>query len=237
VTLRDAWDDAAPEWIPWARAPGHDSYWRFHRDALFDLVPPPGELTLDIGCGEGRVARDLSARGHRVLALDGSPVMASAAAAHPQAHGEVLVADAARLPLHDGCADLAVAFMSLQDVDDYRAAIRETARVLRSGGALLIAIVHPVNEVGQFENPEDPDSRFVINSDWYTTHRYSDRCARDGLTMTFDSEHRPLADYIDALVDAGFLIERIREATDPDPSRPWRKIPMFLHIRAILSAR
>jgi hypothetical protein len=51
--------------------------------------------------------------------------------------------------------------------------------------------------------------------------------------MTFHSEHRPLEAYSAALSDAGFLIERITEPTDPDPSRPWHRMPMFLHIRAV----
>ena len=54
LVLRDAWDRHAGEWISWARAPGHDSDWRFHRDAFLQLVPPPGRLTLDMRCGEGR---------------------------------------------------------------------------------------------------------------------------------------------------------------------------------------
>ena len=53
-SLGDSWDREAENWVRWARKPGHDSYWRFHRDAFFRLVPPPGRLTLDIGCGEGR---------------------------------------------------------------------------------------------------------------------------------------------------------------------------------------
>jgi hypothetical protein len=63
--LRDAWDVHAQDWFSWAREPGHDSYWRFHRDAFLPLIPAPGRLTLDIGCGEGRVGRDLEQRGHR----------------------------------------------------------------------------------------------------------------------------------------------------------------------------
>src|ERR1019366_1641955 len=115
--LRDAWDAHAEAWIAWARAPGHDSYWRFHRDAFLPLVPTPGRLTVDIGSGEGRVGRDLSRLGHRVVGFDASAVMAAAAFAHPDAAGPVAVADAAALPLPDAVADCAVAFMSLQDVD------------------------------------------------------------------------------------------------------------------------
>jgi 2-polyprenyl-3-methyl-5-hydroxy-6-metoxy-1,4-benzoquinol methylase len=87
--LREAWDANARAWIAWARFPGHDSYWRFHRDAFVPLVPAPGRLTLDIGCGEGRVGRDLGRLGHRVLGLDGSAAMAEAAATHPEAPGPV----------------------------------------------------------------------------------------------------------------------------------------------------
>ena len=36
----EEWTAVAPEWITWARVPGHDSYWRFHRDRFLDLLPP-----------------------------------------------------------------------------------------------------------------------------------------------------------------------------------------------------
>src|SRR5438128_7610455 len=121
MSLRDAWDENAAAWVQWARAPGHDSYWRFHGRRFLELVPPPGRLTLDVGCGEGRLGRDLIAHGHNVVALDGSFTMARACATHETGQRAV-VADAACLPLPDGCAELVAAFMSLQDVDDLEAA-------------------------------------------------------------------------------------------------------------------
>src|SRR5690349_23870274 len=135
--LRDAWEANAADWIRWAREPGHDSYWRFHRDAFFSLLPPPGRLTLDIGCGEGRVARDLSQLGHRVVAIDGAPSMI-AAAREADREGRYLLASASALPTGDAVADLAVAFMSLQDVDDLEGAAREMARVLVPGGRACV---------------------------------------------------------------------------------------------------
>ena len=50
--LRERWEAHANEWIAWARARGHDSYWRFHRDQFLQIVPPPGHRTVDVGCGE-----------------------------------------------------------------------------------------------------------------------------------------------------------------------------------------
>ena len=43
--------DRRAEWIAWARTPGHDSYEKFHRDAFLPLIPRPGRLTVDVGCG------------------------------------------------------------------------------------------------------------------------------------------------------------------------------------------
>jgi hypothetical protein len=53
-SLREAWEANAEAWVRWARAPGHDSYRQLHGRRFFELVPPAGRLTLDIGCGEGR---------------------------------------------------------------------------------------------------------------------------------------------------------------------------------------
>jgi SAM-dependent methyltransferase len=231
--LRDAWDTHAEAWIAWARADGHDSYWRFHRDAFLPLVPVPGALTLDIGCGEGRVGRDLARLGHRVLGVDGSFTMAAAAVTHPEAGGPVALADAAALPLADAVADCAVAFMSLQDVDAMEAAVAEAGRVLRRGGRLAMAITHQANTAGRFApGPDELDRPFVIESSWFERRAVADTCERDGLTMTFHSEHRPLRDYTDALAEGGFVIERLREVTDPDPGSKWQRIPLFLHLLA-----
>lgn len=65
--LAAAWEEHADLWTSWARKPDHDSYWRFGRDAFLALLPPAGRLTLDVGCGEGRLSRDLRELGHRVV--------------------------------------------------------------------------------------------------------------------------------------------------------------------------
>jgi 2-polyprenyl-3-methyl-5-hydroxy-6-metoxy-1,4-benzoquinol methylase len=75
-----SWEWQADEWLDWARTPGHDSYWHY-RDLFLDaIVPGPGQWTLDVGCGEGRVARDLARLGHRVVAVDASPSLIASAA-------------------------------------------------------------------------------------------------------------------------------------------------------------
>ena len=186
--LREAWEEHAAAFIAWAREPGHDSYWRFHRDAFLPLVPAPGRRTLDLGCGEGRLSRDLKALGHDVVGIDASPTMLAAAREADPAI-QTRLADAAALPFADGAFDCVVAFMSLQDVDEFEAALRETARVLEPGGRLCLAIVHPINSAGRFES-DDPASRYVIEGSYLDRFRYADAIERDDLEMTFVSDHR-----------------------------------------------
>ncbi len=236
MTLRDDWEDHARAWIKWARTPGHDSYWRHHRDQFLRLLPPPGRQTVDIGCGEGRLSRDLKALGHRVIAVDASPTLVAAARqADPSMH--IRLADAAALPLSDGSADLAVAFMSLQDIDAMPDAVREAARVLEPGGRLCLAIVHPISSAGKFTD-RTADAPFVINGAYLDAFPYVDTIERGGLTMTFSSRHLPLESYSIALEEAGFLIEALREprmpddAVDSEADRRWQRVPLFLHLRA-----
>jgi SAM-dependent methyltransferase len=145
-----------------------------------------------VGCGEGRVSRDLQAMGHRVLAVDLSLAMCRAAASHPAAPVPAVVADATCLPLAIGAADCAVAFMSRHDIDHMPAAIREIARILTGGGHLVIAIVHPINSAGAFTGDKaDAGRPFIIDGSYLESRCYVDTVTRDGLTVTFHSEHRP----------------------------------------------
>jgi SAM-dependent methyltransferase len=225
------WESEAANWIAWAREPGHDSYWRFHRDEFLPRLPPPGRLTLDIGCGEGRLTRDLAARGHRVVAVDSSATML-AAAREMDPEGEYVEADFAKLPFEDGAADLAVAFMSLMEVEDIGGPAKEIARVLEPGGALAVAVVHPLNSA-LLPHDEDPES-LTIKS-YRVPHAYSVSIDSSGLRMTFRSYHYPLEDYWQAIRGAGFVIEELREVYDDTHPR-WRKVPLFLHLRALKPA-
>jgi SAM-dependent methyltransferase len=237
VSLSEHWERHAADWTRWAREPGHDSYWRFHRDRFLELLPPPGRLTLDVGCGEGRLARDLRDGGHNVRAFDASPALVEAArAADPSL--DVSQADAAALPVDDGAGDLVVSFMVLMNVDDLTGVVDEAARVLEPGGRFCTAITHPINTAGAFETSE-PDSPFVIRESYFEPHQKDLQAERGGLTMTFVDLHRPLQDYAKVLEEAGFLIERVREIADEEepPQREsqlrWRRLPLFLHLRAV----
>jgi SAM-dependent methyltransferase len=232
------WEKEAENWVRWARTPGHDAYW-YYAPLFFDqIVPEPGRGTLEIGSGEGRVARDLRHRGHDVIGIDASPTL-TGYARRDDPEGRYLVADAAALPFADGTFDIAVAYNSLMDVEDMRAAVAEAARILEPGGRFCVSVTHPVNDAGVFPG-DDPDAPFVIKGSYLGKRRFEGTFERDGLRMTFRGWCYGLEDYSRALESAGLLIERIREPAATDEavaSRAsylrWQRVPLFLQIRAV----
>jgi SAM-dependent methyltransferase len=214
--LRRTWETLASDWIRWARSPElDDHFWHFHLPRFLELLPPPGGLTVDVGCGEGRLGRILTRMGYRVVGFDSAFPLVHAAAVHPQGH-PVVVADAARLPLRDGVADLVVAFMCLHDFDDLSATVQETSRVLNRGGRLCVALLHPL-------------VTSWLTGSYGVEQRYVQTVERAGDRMTYHGVHRPLAAYSAALETAGLVIESMREPV----KRTGEKVTVpYLHIRA-----
>jgi SAM-dependent methyltransferase len=231
-SLSTAWEAEAERWARWARAPGHDSYWLYHRDVFRELLPLPPARTLDVGCGEGRLPRDMKAWGYEVAAVDASPTLVGLAR-EADPHGDYSIADAADLPFEDATFDLVTAFMTLHDIEDAGAAVREATRVLRRGGVLCVAIIHPFASAGTFES-RDPGARYVIDGSYLDERRYADTVERDGLTITFNSRHRPIQAYFEMLSAAGVVVDRLVEVPDlhDAPGSRWRRLPLFLQVRA-----
>ena len=222
MNLRDTWEARAPDWVRWARSPELDNdFWDFHLPEFLRFVPAPGRLTVDVGCGEGRLGRVLASSGHRVVGFDASMTSVRAAATHPEGH-PVALADVVRMPLADDAADLAIAFMSLHDFDDLPAAVAEVARALVPGGRFCIALLHPALT-----------ARLVDS--YAAERRYSFTVQNAGLEMTYEGTHRPLGAYFGALETSRFVVESLREPVAVrDDGRPYVN---FLHVRGRLLGR
>lgn len=249
------WEANAETWTRHARA-GYDIY----RDgqntpAFLDILPPVrGLCGLDIGCGEGSNTRQLARLGARMQAIDIAPTFIrhaqEAERTEPLGIGYTL-ADAADMPFASGAFDFATAFMSMMDMADPGAALRETARVLRPGGFLQFSILHPCFV---------PPYRKVLREPDGTTRAieiggYFD--ATDGRIDTFRFQnlpeeerqstepfrvprfHRTLSGWVDLIVGAGLMIERLgeprasAEAAQAEPVLEDTLVaPLFLHVRA-----
>ena len=106
------------------------------------LEPLPPGTALDAACGTGRHARWLRARGHRVIAVDGSAEMLDVArAAEPEIDWRL--GDLSALPVETASVDLVVCALALTHCEDVRGPVAELARVLRPGGRLVVSDFHP----------------------------------------------------------------------------------------------
>ncbi len=248
------WDATAPAWTRLARA-GYDVY-RDHLNtpALLAMLPNVDGLAgLDIGCGEGHNTRLLAGRGAAMTAIDISPRFIRAARELEDAEPlgiRYQVASAVALPFPDDSFDFTTAFMSLQDVPETEAALAEAARVLKRGGFLQFSICHPCSdtphrrplkdeqgreyavEIGRYFEEEDPE---IV--EWLFSSAPPE--AKTGMPpFRLPRIHRTLSRWLNAIVEAGFCLERAAEPSiDDDFARPCptiedtRVVPYFLHLR------
>lgn len=227
------WERVADQWIDWAGTRGHDAFWAY-RAGLASYIGPGKGRALEIGCGEGRVSRELKALGYEVTASDAVPAMLEAAQRADSAHAYTL-ADAASLPFESASFDLVMAYNVLMDLDDVPRAIQEARRVLKPNGLLFLSLVHPFRDRGRFTGPE-PDAPFVLEGTYFGRQHFDAVESRNGLSMHFAGWSLPLQAYMDALEAAGLAIVSLRE---PPPDRAdtptliqWSRVPLFLWIKA-----
>jgi ArsR family transcriptional regulator len=99
----------------------------------------------DLGCGTGQVAASLAPFVRRVVAVDGSAPMLTAARKRlePFRNVEIRRGELEALPLDDGSLDAAVLSLALHLAPEPARVLAEAARVLRPGGKLLIVDMMP----------------------------------------------------------------------------------------------
>jgi SAM-dependent methyltransferase len=146
-----------------------------------------------------------------------------------------VIGNGQELPFAPDRFDFATAFMSLMDMPRPDAALRETWRVLRSGGFLQFSITHPCffpphrrqlrNERGEPYAVEL--GRYFARSDG-EIDRWTFSAAPPetrGAYRPFEIPrfHRTLSDWLNAVVDAGFTVERIAEPHADDETA--RRVP------------
>src|SRR5208282_1305946 len=137
--MSNGWEKSASAWIL-AQGERGD----FGREHVLDPVMIERisgkrfERTLDVGCGEGRFCRMLKSKNIPVVGIDPTEELISHARQRDP-DGDYQIASAESLPFAAESFDLVVSYLTLLDIADFRAGLREMARVLKPGGTLLIA--------------------------------------------------------------------------------------------------
>ncbi len=130
------------------------------------LAPAPGALILDVAAGAAHLGRALAPRAARVVALDLTPEMLEQgrrlAAAQGLGNITFLNADATVLPWAARAFDLVACRLTLHQVGDPAAVVREMVRVTRPGGRIgvtdMVASQDPAvaAETERLERLRDP---------------------------------------------------------------------------------
>jgi SAM-dependent methyltransferase len=170
-------------------------------------LAPEGKRVLDVGCGEGWLARVLAETGYEVVGVDGSTDLVAAARAggggrFVQMTYEEIAADPTGL---DG--PFAVVVCNFALLGERIAPLLGALRTLTAGGgALVVQTLHP---------HADPSAPY---RDGWREETFG------AMEQPFPSSmpwfFRTLESWTDLLARSGFAIERIGEPLHPQTGRP-----------------
>ena len=207
-----------------------------------------GLQVLELACGNGYLCRHLARQGAKVVGVDASAAMIERAKVREATEPLGVayhVAYTAKLEMfRDASFDVVLCNMALFDIEDAAQTIRETSRVLRSGGRFVASLIHPCFDTGEA-------SAWLIERAGLTTTVYR-KVSRYREVFSYQNPwrgaegtwytiayHRPLSWYVRAIRSAGLAVTAFEE---PEPTEefvtrssegPWiAQIPLHCVIEA-----
>jgi SAM-dependent methyltransferase len=237
--MAETWDTIA-DWYAERLRLGSAMH-EFTRDILLAALPADlnGVRVVDLGCGEGIIARAVALRGATVVGIDPAAGLIAYARAAEEA-----VPTGSMYAVDDGCTlstvasesvDWVTAGLSLNNVPDLEAAVHSVRRVLVSKGRFAFTVPHPCFEAphASWLDADDGTSRrlsgdYLVEGFWRSANPEGARRA--------GNQHRMLSRYLTVLIDQGFILDMIAEpAADQRvvAEQPRRAgLPPFLLVRA-----
>jgi SAM-dependent methyltransferase len=212
------WDD--PDVVSWWQAEFTEGADAEYIEQILPLAADHLQgvgTALDIGCGEGQVARLAAGLPGMTFVTGIDPTWAQLAVAAERSRGGGVAyagAQAARLPFPPSVFDAVVACLVFEHINEVDAAIAEVSRVLRPGGRFLFFLNHPL-----LQTPGSGwiDDRILGEQYWrvgpYLVEDETLEEVEKGIWIPFI--HRPLSRYVNALAGAGLLVTRMEEPAPP----------------------
>ena len=228
-----AWMASCEPWESPVAMMENPMFWRLAGDVS-------GARVLDLGCGDGRLGKELLDSGAvQYHGVDPSaPLLARAPAATDDLTFEQGTIE--RFDPRSASFELVVSRLALHYVADLAAAIGVMARALVPGGALVYTLEHPAITSHESELSRDQRgfrSRWVID-DYFA----SGRREIDWINGRVTKYHRPLEDHFRAVTENGLHVVSLEEGRPLEASfgghraeyERRARIPLFLGIRAEL---
>ena len=170
---------------------------------------------LDLGCGDGQIARALAAQGSEVLGVD--PTQLHIDIAIERGGGpRYLLGGATDIPADDNSFDAVVACLVFEHIDQMDEAMTEVARVLKPQGQFSFFLNHPLLQTpgsGWIDDHIiDPPEQYWRIGPYLVESESIEEVEKD-IYIRFI--HRPLSRYVNALIANGMSLERMVEPSPP----------------------
>jgi SAM-dependent methyltransferase len=186
------------------------------------ILPLAAELlagfprVLEVGTGEGQVARVVAASGAE-LVVGVDPTQNQIDAAVRRAGGpQYARGDAAHLAARSDAFDAVVACLVFEHIDAVDEAMAEVARVLRPGGRFVLFLNHPLLQTPNSgwidDHVLDPPEQYWRIGPYLPEDSSMEEVQR-GVFIRF--VHRPLSRYVNTMADNGLVLERMLEPPPP----------------------
>jgi 2-polyprenyl-3-methyl-5-hydroxy-6-metoxy-1,4-benzoquinol methylase len=246
--VRELWNDNAADW-----SLGVSQEWDYFRANFHDIhfVPLLGKLSgtqvIDLGCGEGCLARRMAMMGAQVVGVDISDELISLARKATSESLDITfiqstISDLSKLV--DSKFNLATCVMVLMDTPSLEPIFREAARVLLPGGRLVFSVTHPIWDRSEMQWVDSDPVPVLQISDYFSSKAWIDEWSfcpplgQPAQSRAFRIATFPhtISDYFNAAASAGFHLQRVLE---PKPTMTgnserdlvlarWQRIPFYL---------
>ncbi len=211
---------------------------------LLDLKP--GDSLLDLACGQGILARNIT-QDVEYYGIDSAPSLIDEAKKFEKNNNhKYYVSDVTKsIPIHKADFDAVAIILALQNIRHPHLALLQASQHIKLSGKLVIVLNHPCFRIPRQSSWGIDSSRKIEyrRIDKYmsemeipiTTHPGKEKSP---ITWTF---HHPLSNYFSWLKDAGFVVESMEEWISDKESvgkaakmenRSRNEFPLFLAIVA-----